>query len=304
MSLSDLTSDSQKRQNRWIFDYVAMTWMGCALTGVKIPGDESKYLQTDNSSQILGVWIANYEVIPTVFGKSPGWFLFNKCFLAYGTLMLLINWLLVRFTSNKLSTTWVSSTTTLPSCVPCSQPIPLRAHHCNLCKTCVLKHNHHCFFAACCIGFRNHRYFMAFVFWMFIGCSYSFLVATVYIMSDRWKGIGWYCYPFFPIAVAKALLGYMTGFEISYLLCYVSLLSAVFGSSFLFFQQFYLICTGRTSFEYKHKLKSPVGHLPISLLIRIVFGPLWLLQLFLPIGIFTQPLGDGLSWDYEGFKTE
>jgi palmitoyltransferase len=49
---------------------------------------------------------------------------------------------------------------------------PARAHHCSICKKCVLKMDHHCPWFNNCIGHYNHRYFFLFCTFMTIDCIY------------------------------------------------------------------------------------------------------------------------------------
>lgn len=56
-------------------------------------------------------------------------------------------------------------------CHKCQGPKPRRAHHCKICRKCVLKMDHHCPFVNNCVGLRNHRFFILFLLELVIGCS-------------------------------------------------------------------------------------------------------------------------------------
>eukprot|EP00808_Paulinella_micropora_P010308 g60341.t1 len=49
-------------------------------------------------------------------------------------------------------------------CRKCNVVKPMRAHHCSVCKRCVLKMDHHCPWVNACVGWRNHKHFLLFLF--------------------------------------------------------------------------------------------------------------------------------------------
>ena len=57
-------------------------------------------------------------------------------------------------------------------CKKCRRPKPQRAHHCSICRSCVLKMDHHCPWVAQCVGYRNYRTFVLFMLWLWLGCLY------------------------------------------------------------------------------------------------------------------------------------
>ncbi|CAG8559642.1 7449_t:CDS:2 [Ambispora gerdemannii] len=54
----------------------------------------------------------------------------------------------------------------------CHLPKPERAHHCSVCKRCVLRFDHHCPWISNCVGYFNHRYFVLFMTYLVFGCFY------------------------------------------------------------------------------------------------------------------------------------
>eukprot|EP00439_Symbiodinium_sp_Y106_P019547 s585_g2.t1 len=57
-------------------------------------------------------------------------------------------------------------------CHKCLKLKPPRAHHCSVCKTCVMKMDHHCPWINNCVGINNYRYFCLFMLFLAMGCLY------------------------------------------------------------------------------------------------------------------------------------
>lgn len=58
-------------------------------------------------------------------------------------------------------------------CRRCKSFKPDRAHHCSICKRCILKMDHHCPWVNNCVGIGNHKFFLLFIFYTFLSCSYA-----------------------------------------------------------------------------------------------------------------------------------
>uniref|UniRef100_A0A453FWX0 S-acyltransferase n=1 Tax=Aegilops tauschii subsp. strangulata TaxID=200361 RepID=A0A453FWX0_AEGTS len=58
-------------------------------------------------------------------------------------------------------------------CQKCSHYKPPRAHHCRVCKRCILKMDHHCIWINNCVGHENYKIFLVFVLYAATASFYS-----------------------------------------------------------------------------------------------------------------------------------
>ncbi|KAL0929191.1 hypothetical protein M5K25_001135 [Dendrobium thyrsiflorum] len=58
-------------------------------------------------------------------------------------------------------------------CQKCSHYKPPRAHHCRVCKRCVLRMDHHCVWINNCVGHANYKVFFVFMLYTVIACIHS-----------------------------------------------------------------------------------------------------------------------------------
>ncbi|KAJ8423517.1 hypothetical protein Cgig2_024206 [Carnegiea gigantea] len=72
-------------------------------------------------------------------------------------------------------------------CQKCSHYKPPRAHHCRVCKRCVLRMDHHCIWINNCVGHANYKIFFVFVLYAVIACLYSLVLLLGSIVSDGVK---------------------------------------------------------------------------------------------------------------------
>ncbi|KAF3449169.1 hypothetical protein FNV43_RR09897 [Rhamnella rubrinervis] len=72
-------------------------------------------------------------------------------------------------------------------CQKCAHYKPPRAHHCRVCKRCVLRMDHHCIWINNCVGHANYKVFFIFVVYAVIACIYSLvlLVGSLTIDSEK-----------------------------------------------------------------------------------------------------------------------
>eukprot|EP01083_Nonionella_stella_P030335 83183_1 len=89
-------------------------------------------------------------------------------------------------------------------CNECNCYKPWRAHHCSICKRCVLKMDHHCPWMWNCVGYHNYRYFFMFLFYLWIGTLYYVSVGYGALFeSFRIKSCAYPWLPFFFCRIAR-----------------------------------------------------------------------------------------------------
>ncbi|CAN6588909.1 unnamed protein product [Malus baccata var. baccata] len=72
-------------------------------------------------------------------------------------------------------------------CQKCSHYKPARAHHCRVCKRCVLRMDHHCIWINNCVGHANYKVFFIFVVYAVIACLYSLVLLLGSLTYDPEK---------------------------------------------------------------------------------------------------------------------
>lgn len=72
-------------------------------------------------------------------------------------------------------------------CDNCSTYKPPRAHHCQVCKRCVLRMDHHCLWINNCVGFSNYKPFVMFILYAAISCIYSMVVIMNSALQKDWE---------------------------------------------------------------------------------------------------------------------
>ncbi|XP_039028691.1 probable protein S-acyltransferase 16 isoform X2 [Hibiscus syriacus] len=69
-------------------------------------------------------------------------------------------------------------------CQKCSHFKPPRAHHCRICKMCILRMDHHCVWINNCVGHANYKAFFVFVVYAITACFYSLVLLFGSLNSD------------------------------------------------------------------------------------------------------------------------
>jgi palmitoyltransferase len=135
---------------------------------------------------------------------------------------------------------WQSSCPDIPFrvCARCDDaPKPLRAHHCSLCGTCILKMDHHCPWVMNCVGFKNYKFFVLFLFYATLSC---------------------YLYQFAGIPVLISMFSNLRSANLEFLPLMTSLTTSTFALCLTLFSLFHLglVFSGRTTIEVSANMRS------------------------------------------------
>ncbi|KAJ2488541.1 palmitoyltransferase for Vac8p [Coemansia sp. RSA 2050] len=180
-------------------------------------------------------------------------------------------------------------------CLKCNGPKPDRAHHCSVCRACVLKMDHHCPWLNNCVGFRTQK---AFILFLFYSCCYSSLVFATSLV-------------FFLRDMAKL----DDGADISLSLIFLLIVSCSFSFPLLVFGGYhvYLLLTNTTTIESyeKNNYRVAAGNRGSEKYVNLfdmgprrnfvqVFGPSW----FMWLVPRNTAIGDGVRFpiNSEGYS--
>ncbi|KAD4586190.1 hypothetical protein E3N88_23791 [Mikania micrantha] len=75
-------------------------------------------------------------------------------------------------------------------CDKCSAYKPPRAHHCRVCRRCVLKMDHHCTWINNCVGHRNYKAFFLLVLYATMSSVYSTVIIVGCGFYNDWESFG------------------------------------------------------------------------------------------------------------------
>ena len=130
----------------------------------------------------------------------------------------------------------------LQFCQSCQGYKPPRAHHCRVCKRCVLKMDHHCPWINNCCGHLNHTNFVLFVFFAPVGCIHAFAVMA----TTTWKQL-FYRHEYFH-STHRPVHFSINAFFINIIACGLAL-GTIIAVGILFYHQFKAILYNATGIE-------------------------------------------------------
>lgn len=182
-------------------------------------------------------------------------------------------------------------------CPICGADRPPRAHHCKLCKGCILKRDHHCYFSGTCIGHHNQRFFVMLVFWSAVTTSFCLFNSCLYIpiITSEFDDSYWILLP--PVAFYLWIcLETFTWLHLIMVLLLFSLFWLWVLTVSFTYKQTGVITTGLTDFEKEHTLKI-VSTLSRADNIKQVFGENWKLNFLFPAHKwYPNNMDDGIQW--------
>lgn len=129
-------------------------------------------------------------------------------------------------------------------CKKCRIPRPPRAHHCHVCKHCVLVMDHHCPWVGQCVGYFNYRYFVLFMAYLWTACLYGTLLLARPFLGMVY-GTGGGSRPRMPV-----IIGPLASARSAIIFTFVLSLSVGLALSGLLGWHLFLISTGQTTIEF------------------------------------------------------
>lgn len=178
-------------------------------------------------------------------------------------------------------------------CVPCQQYYPPRAHHCPVCKHCILKRDTHCFVIGVCLGHKNLRFFLVFTFYCSVGLFCGALFMWIYLSQSHgaivsWQGLSY----FYPVTLFQWITGSLqTRIFGLVTLVYMDMMLCV-GCASQFAWHFINVLRGQTSHEADYDVVTYDQGVFQNL--SEVFGRFWIIPFFLPYPL--QLPSDGVHW--------
>ncbi|ERM94827.1 hypothetical protein AMTR_s00009p00051780 [Amborella trichopoda] len=117
-------------------------------------------------------------------------------------------------------------------CEKCCHHKPPRAHHCRVCRRCVLRMDHHCIWINNCVGHGNYRPFLVSVLYSGIASTYSMVIFLCNTLQkyDQFSTLA---------------------YNVFYVFCGAIIVSLCLVLDSLLGWQIYLLCRNMTTIEYR-----------------------------------------------------
>ncbi|XP_076830230.1 palmitoyltransferase ZDHHC16A isoform X2 [Brachyhypopomus gauderio] len=295
---SDVVTDSLFEPVFWMVD-ILTRWFGKVFVFLVV---------TLTSSVLL---IAYVSLLPLALRTySLGWILWHLCYGNWIIVMIVFHYYKATRTSPGYPPQVKNDISFVSVCKKCVIPKPPRAHHCGICRTCVLKMDHHCPWLNNCVGHFNHRYFFCFCLYMTLGCLYC-SISGRNLFIDAYNAIDNYYQ-----TSSLTFKDRMFHKSIIYMWVLTSTVAVALGG--LTAWHAVLISRGETSIERHINSKEAKRMKRRGKVFKNIFnyGKLnnwkvffgvekrshWLTRVLLPSG--HVPYGDGLTWDIYPLKKD
>ncbi|RWR95404.1 putative protein S-acyltransferase 16 isoform X1 [Cinnamomum micranthum f. kanehirae] len=125
-------------------------------------------------------------------------------------------------------------------CQKCSHHKPPRAHHCRVCRRCVLRMDHHCVWINNCVGHANYKVFFVFVLYSVTAGIHSLVLLVGSAAYD----------------VHRDQQQSGSSFKTPYVICGVLLVPLTVALSILLGWHIYLILHNKTTIEYHEGVRA------------------------------------------------
>ncbi|XP_068669251.1 probable protein S-acyltransferase 16 isoform X1 [Aristolochia californica] len=125
-------------------------------------------------------------------------------------------------------------------CQKCAHYKPPRAHHCRVCKRCVLRMDHHCVWINNCVGHANYKIFFVFVLYAVTACIYAMVLLVGSAAYDGHRD-------------NEQSEG---SFKTSFIICAVLLVPLTLALSILLGWHIYLTLHNKTTIEYHEGVRA------------------------------------------------
>ncbi|KAL2614108.1 hypothetical protein R1flu_025800 [Riccia fluitans] len=137
-------------------------------------------------------------------------------------------------------------------CQKCSHYKPPRAHHCRVCKRCVLRMDHHCVWINNCVGHNNYKAFFLFVLYVVAACIHSLVLLGLSAIQDLASDSELQTTDGREIPVSSSL----TSSALVKILCAVVLLPLLVAVTVLLAWHVYLLLHNKTTIEYHEGVRA------------------------------------------------
>jgi len=134
-------------------------------------------------------------------------------------------------------------------CQKCSQYKPPRAHHCRVCKRCVLRMDHHCIWINNCVGHNNYKAFFLFVLYVVAASIQSLGLLVIHFIQSLGE-------PASTSIDSKIMTASAASSALTRVICTVILVPVLIAVGVLLAWHIYLLIHNRTTIEHHEGVRA------------------------------------------------